>query len=248
MSIEAAGTPRIDVAGLGKSFGGQRAIAGFDLRVTGGELIVLVGANGGGKTTSLRMLAGLIAPDAGTGDVLGRDVRQPQRADRARIGFMTQRIGLYPELTVRDNLMFRARMHGLDRAGARVDEAISVHGLARYAAARAAHLSVGWARRVQFAATLLHAPPLLLLDEPTAGLDPVTREDIWEQLAALADAGHSVIVSTHDLAEAERCGRLIYFQDGEADGPMTPEALRTRGGAATLDAAVIALARHAVAR
>jgi len=243
MSTKDTDAARIDVSGLAKSFGGRLAVSGFSLRVDGGALIALIGANGGGKTTSLRMLAGLIAPDTGTGAVLGCDVQAPQRRDRARIGFMTQRISLYPELTVRDNLVFRAAMHGLHEPAKCVAQAIADHGLGAHVFSRTAHLSVGWARRVQFAATLLHAPPLLLLDEPTAGLDPVTREDIWVRLAALAAAGHTVIASTHDLMEAERCEGVILFDSGRADAATTPAALCQRAGAATLDAALITLAR-----
>jgi ABC-2 type transport system ATP-binding protein len=200
---------RIDVRGIAKRFGQRTVLRALTFAVAPGELVVLTGSNGGGKTTTLRILAGLLAPDGGEGQVLGRDVRYPVRADRAQIGFMTQRLALYPELNVTQNLRFRAAMHGLGDAAVR--GAIDAFGLADYAQTRIDRLSGGWARRTQFAATTLHAPALVLLDEPTAGLDAATRADIWARLHALAGRGHSIVLSTHDLAEAAGATRRIDF-------------------------------------
>jgi ABC-2 type transport system ATP-binding protein len=200
---------RIDVRGIAKRFGQRTVLRALTFAVVPGELVVLTGSNGGGKTTTLRILAGLLAPDGGEGQVLGRDVRYPARADRAQIGFMTQRLALYPELDVTQNLRFRAAMHGLGDAAVR--GAIDAFGLADYAKTRIDRLSGGWARRTQFAATTLHAPALVLLDEPTAGLDAATRADIWARLHAMAGRGHSIVMSTHDLAEAAGATRRIDF-------------------------------------
>lgn len=224
--------------GLGKSFAGRAVIAGVDLTLAPGALVGLVGANGGGKTTVLRMLAGLLRPDAGEGAVLGHDVRRPGAGLRARVGYMGQRLGLYPDLTVRENLAFRAGAHGLP-AGAAADVA-RTYGLDPVLDIRFERLSGGWARRAQFGATLIHAPPLLLLDEPTAGLDVVTRRDLWGWLDALAAAGTAVVVSTHDLAEAERLPAIMLFEGGRAGTAVAPRALV--GEAGSLEDAMLARA------
>lgn len=204
---------RVDVRGIAKRYGKRTVLRGLTLKVAPGELVALTGVNGGGKTTTLRILAGLLRPDGGEGQVLGRDVRRPAQADRARIGFMTQRLALYPELSVTQNLRFRAKMHGL--GDDTVAAAIADFMLEDYAQTRIDRLSGGWARRVQFAATTLHAPPLILLDEPTAGLDAVTRANLWARLHGLASRGHSIVVSTHDLAEAAEATRRIDYDGGQ---------------------------------
>jgi ABC-2 type transport system ATP-binding protein len=204
----------IDVAGLGKRYGTRTVVQDVTMRVDRGGLIALVGANGGGKTTTLRMLAGLLRPDVGSGRVLGNDVRHPRRAQRASTGYMAQRIALYPELSVMENLQFRAGAQQVPNAPKRIAETLQTYGLQRIAHTRVDQLSGGWARRAQFAATLLHRPALLLLDEPTAGLDVVTRRDIWAWLDILAAAGHGIVISTHDLVEAQRCSTLLFYNDG----------------------------------
>ncbi len=234
---------RIDVEGLAKSFGERTAVSGVSMKLGPGEIVALVGANGGGKTTSLRMLAGLLRPNAGSGQVMGRDVCKPLNFGCAAIGYMTQSIALYRDLDVATNLRFRAAIHQLADVRGAVADAIATYGLGAYAATRIDRLSGGWARRVQFAATMLNRPPLLLLDEPTAGLDGVTRRDLWGWLDALKNQGHSIVISTHDLAEAERCPRIIFYDDGVATVPMAPADLRHRAGAKTLEAAIVALAR-----
>ena len=234
--------PLIDVRDLAKRYRGRSVVSGLTLRFEPGQIVGLVGANGGGKTTSLRLFAGLLRPDAGGGHVLGEDVMRRAAARRARIGYMPQRLSLYPELTVAENLRFYADAHGLSDPPAQVAAAVARWGLAPMLGARFATLSGGWGRRVQFAATMIHAPPLMLLDEPTAGLDVVTRGDIWRRLSDLADEGHGVVIATHDLAEAERCPTILHYHDGAVDGPAAPRDLIARTGATTLEAAVAIMA------
>ncbi|MDH7971587.1 ABC transporter ATP-binding protein [Sphingomonas sp. AR_OL41] len=234
--------PLIDVAGLAKSYGSRTVVRDVTLRLMPGAIVGLVGANGGGKTTTLRMFAGLLRPDQGAGSVLGDDIRSTAAARRARVGYMPQRLSLYPELTVAENLRFRADVHGLVNARDHVAATAARWGLDPVLATRFERLSGGWGRRVQFAATMLHAPPLLLLDEPTAGLDVVTRTDIWRWLIELAGRGHSAVIATHDLAEAERCPIILHYRDGQVEGPIAPSELIEKSRTATLEAAVAALA------
>ena len=232
--------PLIDVVGLAKAFGGRAIISGVSLTVNRGDLVSLIGANGGGKTTTLRMLAGLLRPDAGRGQVLGCDINQLTRAARSEIGYMTQRHALYPELTVRDNLEFRLKIFGLPANV--IEHAIHRYDLGAHLETRFDQLSGGWARRVQLAATMLNQPKLILLDEPTAGLDAVTRRDIWAMLIALAGAGHAIVVSTHDLVEAEHCTSLKLYDRGVAHKQLSPSAFMLQHHSPSLDAAIIALA------
>ncbi|MFM9852193.1 MAG: ABC transporter ATP-binding protein [Sphingomonadaceae bacterium] len=235
--------PAIDVVGLTRAFAGQTVVQGVTMQVAPGDIIGLVGANGGGKTTTLRMISGLLRPTTGSGQVLGRNVMQPARAHRSAIGYMAQSIALYPDLTVAENLMFRARLHCCADPHAAIAMVVADCKLSTVLPMRVAHLSGGWARRVQFAATIIHRPCLLLLDEPTAGLDVVTRHDIWEWVVRLSARGCAVLVSTHDLAEAERCPAIIHYHNGIAEGPFSPAAFVREAGADSLEAAVIKGAR-----
>ncbi|KPF62683.1 hypothetical protein IP88_14640 [alpha proteobacterium AAP81b] len=225
---------------VGKAFGGKLAIEGLGFHLGAGDILGLVGANGGGKTTTLRLLAGLIAPDIGDGEVLGAPLGRLPASARARLGYMAQASSLWPELTIAENLAFHARARGLGRGA--VDAAVARYGLEPRAAAPAAALSGGWARRAHFACSVLHSPALLLLDEPTAGLDIVSRRDLWRWIGELAAAGTVIVVSTHDLAEVEQLPRLVYYHDGRATPPLTPAQLRARAGSASLEDAVAALA------
>ena len=210
----------ISVAGLSKSFAGHKVLDDLSFCAVSGEIMGLVGANGGGKTTTLRVLAGLLPPDAGDGSFLGRPLFHP--SNRRHLGYMTQRNALYPDLSVAENLSFRAAVHGVDRA--RIADAAETYGIGNVLDQRVSALSGGWARRVEFIATVLHRPTLLLLDEPTAGLDIMTRRDMWRWMAALAAEGAAIIVSTHDLIEAGQCANILLFDRGKVLGPMAPPA------------------------
>lgn len=233
--------PLVAVHGLVKRYGGRTVLDGLGFTLAPGAILGFVGANGGGKTTALRILAGLLRPDAGGGEVLGVDLARPA-ALRGRVGYMAQRLGLYPDLTVAENLRFHAAAHRLPAAAA--GDAARRCGLAPVLTTRFDRLSGGWARRAQFAAVTVARPLLLLLDEPTAGLDPLTRRELWRWLGASAAEGAAVVISTHDLAEAERCPAIIHFEDGRPRGPFAPAALAADTGAATLEEAVLTLAER----
>lgn len=232
--------PIVAVEGLGKRYTGGGGVAGVTIRLEAGGLLGLVGANGGGKTTTLRILAGLLAPDLGDGQVLARHLRRDP-PDRGALGYMAQRPSLYPELTTAENLRFHAAAHGLPRVA--IDAAVARYGVAEVMAKRVDTLSGGWARRVQFAASLIHEPRLVLLDEPTAGLDALTRRQVWQWLGELARGGATVVVSSHDLTEAAALPALALFHRGVAQPVTTPAALIAQTGAATLEDAVIAASK-----
>ncbi len=235
------GEPLVDVAGLAKRFAGRMVVEAVTLRVRRGDMVGLVGANGGGKTTTLRMLAGLLRPDAGDGQVLGHSIGDATAARHRQTGYMSQRLALYGDLTVAENLRFHADIHNLADSAGSIAASVARYKLETVTTTRFAALSGGWARRVQFAATVLHAPALLLLDEPTAGLDVATRRAIWGWLAALAVRGHGIVISTHDLHEAELCPQVVLYHQGRAGQQTTPAALAAEHGAATLEDAVAQL-------
>lgn len=232
----------VAVRGLGKRYGGAWVVRGVDLTLAPGAMLGLVGANGGGKTTTLRMLAGLVRPDAGEGRVFGHDIRKPGPALRRDIGYMSQRLSLYPELSVAENLAFRAAVLLLPHRSDTIARATDRYGLGDVLGTRFDRLSGGWARRAQFAAVTLGNPRLLLLDEPTAGLDVATRRAIWAWLGAFSAAGHVVIVSTHDLAEAADCPLILHYTAGVTEGPMTPARFVAASGVSDLEEAVLRLA------
>jgi ABC-2 type transport system ATP-binding protein len=204
----------IDVRGLNKIFGRQHAVRDLALTVRRGEIFGFLGPNGSGKTTSIRMLCGLLTPTAGEGTCLGYDILREAREIKRHVGYMTQRFSLWEDLTIRENLRFVARMYGMDEVKARVEAALGQLGLADRARQLAGELSGGWKQRLALAACLLHEPQLLLLDEPTAGVDPKARRDFWDQLHELAGHGITVLVSTHYMDEAERCHKLAYILNG----------------------------------
>ncbi len=206
--------PILSVRGLRKVFGPLTAVRGVDMDVCPGEIFGFLGPNGSGKTTTMRMLCGLLVPTAGQGHALGHDILRETRAIRLRVGYMPQRFALYEDLTVRENLLFAARVHGLPQPRQRVEQALDELGLARRAEDLAGHLSGGWKQRLALAACTLHDPRLLLLDEPTAGVDPDARQRFWNHIHELAQRGITVLVSTHYMDEAERCHRLAYFHAG----------------------------------
>jgi ABC-2 type transport system ATP-binding protein len=201
---------------LTRRFGTVTAVDGVDLEVRRGEIFGCLGPNGSGKSTLMRMLLGLLEPSAGSATVLGAQI--PRDADqlRASVGYMTQHFSLYRDLSVRENLEFAAEIFGLP-AGTRrrrVDAALAEHTLTAYAETRAEVLSGGWRQRLALATATLHAPRLLVLDEPTAGVDPQSRREFWERLFGLASQGTTIFVSTHYMDEAVRCHRLCILRDG----------------------------------
>jgi ABC-2 type transport system ATP-binding protein len=223
----------IDVHGLNKHFGPRHVVKDFSLQVKRGEIFGFLGPNGSGKTTSIRMLCGLLTPDSGSGTCLGYDVIRETASIKREAGYMTQRFSLWEDLTIRENLDFVARMYGMRRRREVVGHAIDALGLGARRDQLAGSLSGGWKQRVALAACMLHEPKLLLLDEPTAGVDPKARRDFWKEIHALAATGISVLVSTHYMDEAERCHRLAYIaygsllSSGTVDEVIAKQALAT---------------------
>ena len=218
-------TSVLSVRGLTKRFGATIAIRDVALELGAGQVLGFVGPNGAGKTTTLRILAGLLRADAGAGQVLGHDLMTAHGLVSEQVGYMPQRLALYPELTVVQNLRFRADVYGLSDARGAVEAAVADFDLGPYRRRRAAHLSGGWARRLQLAAALIHRPRLVLLDEPTAGLDAESRLDVWRRILALARGGASVVINTHDLTEAEQCTSIALFAEGRILAHGDPDAL-----------------------
>jgi ABC-2 type transport system ATP-binding protein len=205
----------IDVKGLTKRFGERTVVDHFDIRVPKGAIYGFLGPNGSGKTTTIRMLCGLLTPDAGEGTCLGFDVRRDANRIKEEVGYMTQKFSYYEDLTIRENLDFVARMYRLDRRRARVDQALDELGLADRSKQLAGSLSGGWKQRLALAACLLHTPQLLLLDEPTAGVDPKARRDFWDEIRRLSAKGVTVLVSTHYMDEAVQCDFITYIAYGK---------------------------------
>ena len=210
MANEAA----IDVEGLEKYFGGKHVVKNLSLQVNRGEIVGFLGPNGSGKTTAIRMMCGLLTSDGGHGRCLGYDLRDESEEIKRRVGYMTQKFSYWEDLSIRENLDFVARIYELPERKRIVDEALEKLGLATRAHQLAGSLSGGWKQRLALAACMLRKPQLLLLDEPTAGVDPGARRDFWEELHSLAAGGVSVLISTHYMDEAERCHKLAYIAYG----------------------------------
>jgi ABC-2 type transport system ATP-binding protein len=215
----------VSVRGLAKRFGHRPAVIDVSLDIAPGEVMGFVGPNGAGKTTTLRILAGLLRADAGEGHVLGHELMAAGRTVGRLVGYMPQRLALYGDLSVAENLRFRAEVYELADPKRAVAAAIEDFDLGPFCRERASSLSGGWARRLQLAAALIHRPSLVLLDEPTAGLDAESRQDVWRRIAALAARGDSVIINTHDLADAEQCTRVALFSRGCVLALGDPRAL-----------------------
>jgi ABC-2 type transport system ATP-binding protein len=212
----------IDVRNLNKSFGPKHVVKDFSLQVREGEIYGFLGPNGSGKTTSIRMICGLLKPDSGRGTCLGYDIGDSTSIKR-EVGYMTQRFSLWEDLTIRENLDFVARMYGMKDRKDAVSHSLKELNLEKRHDQLAGTLSGGWKQRLALAACMLHRPKLLLLDEPTAGVDPQARRDFWEEIHALAAKGMSVLVSTHYMDEAERCHRLAYIAWGKLLATGTPD-------------------------
>ena len=221
----------IEARGLVRAFGHVQAVRGIDLTVRRGQIYGFLGPNGSGKSTTIRMLCGILSPTGGAATVLGYDVmRQPEMV-KERIGYMTQRFSLYEDLTVLENLSFFAGIYGVPRSTrrARIDEVIELSSLGWKRRELAGSLSGGWKQRLALAAALLHNPPLMILDEPTAGVDPLSRRQFWDLVAGLAIGGTTFLVSTHYMDEAERCHEIAILVYGRVTARGAPsELMRTR--------------------
>jgi len=204
----------IDVKDLNKHFGDKHVVNNVSMRVRKGEIFGFLGPNGSGKTTTIRMMCGLLKPDSGTGTCLGYDIRRESGAIKRNVGYMTQRFSFWDDLTITENLDFVARIYDIPDRREVVRQTIADLGLTSRSKQLAGELSGGWKQRLALAACMLHRPMLLLLDEPTAGVDPKARRDFWDELQGLAARGISVLVSTHYMDEASRCHKLAYIAYG----------------------------------
>jgi len=223
----------IDVEGLTKRFGDKVAVDHFSLQVPRGQIYGFLGPNGSGKTTTIRMLCGLLTPDEGHGTCLGYDIVRDSSLIKREVGYMTQRFSLYEDLSIAENLDFVARMYAVPDRARRVRSALERLGLGERRAQLAATLSGGWKQRLALAACLMHDPKLLLLDEPTAGVDPGARRDFWDHIHDLAHEGITVLVSTHYMDEAERCHALAYIAYGKLLAHGTAREVIERAALAT---------------
>ena len=205
----------IDVRGLNKSFGAKHVVKDFSLQARRGEIYGFLGPNGSGKTTSIRMLCGLLKPDSGSGTCLGYDVVRETAAIKREVGYMTQRFSLWEDLTIRENLEFVARMYGMENRKTAVAETLKELSLEKRQHQLAGTLSGGWKQRLALACAVLHRPRLVSLAEPTAGIDPVARRDLWDLLFRLSAEGVTLFVTTHYMDEAERCDRIVYIAWGK---------------------------------
>jgi ABC-2 type transport system ATP-binding protein len=220
----------IEVEGLEKSFHDVHAVRGVSLRVRRGDIFGFLGPNGSGKTTTIRMICGLLTPDAGSGRCLGYDLLKEAYMIKQHVGYMTQRFSLYEDLSVRENLDFIAHMYCIPRRKDTVERWLERLGLRDRKDQLAGSLSGGWKQRLSLAACMLHSPSLLLLDEPTAGVDPKARRDFWDQIHELASQGITTLVSTHYMDEAEHCTKLAYIVSGKLLTEGSPaEVIETSG-------------------
>ena len=226
----------IDVQGLSKRFGTLQAVDNVSLQIKQGQITGFLGPNGSGKTTSLRMLCGLLTPDSGQGQVLGYEFPREAELIKRQTGYMTQKFSLYEDLTIEENLAFIARVYSLDRVFERVDDQLHKLGLDHRRKQLAGNLSGGWKQRLALAAAVMHEPKLLLLDEPTAGVDPQARRDFWDEIHRLAEEGMTVMVSTHYMDEAERCHEIAYIFNGRLIARGTGDAVIADSGLVTFEA------------
>jgi len=239
VSASAAAVARADAPeeiivteGLSRRFGDLIAVKDVSLTVHRGEIYGLLGPNGAGKSTTIRMLCGILDPSGGRGTVVGYDVHRDPERIKERIGYMTQRFSLYEDLTVQENLEFYAGIYGVRRGRrrARVEEVLAGTGLSERRRQLAGTLSGGWKQRVALASATIHQPPLLFLDEPTAGVDPVSRRAFWAEIYRLASAGTTVLLTTHYMDEAERCHRLAFIFRGQVLDHGRPDDVVARRG------------------
>jgi len=242
-------TLAIEVHELTRRFGGFTAVDAITFDVRAGEVFGFLGANGAGKTTAIKMLIGLLAPSAGRASVAGFDVLTQAEDVRRRIGYMSQRFSLYEDLTIRENITLYGGIYGLADGAIRDrgDALISALRLGHAADDRVSALPLGWKQKLAFSVALLHEPAIVFLDEPTGGVDPITRRQFWEMIYAAAARGTTVFVTTHYLDEAEYCDRVSIMVEGRIGALGTPEELKGELGVATLDEAFVRLVRPATA-
>lgn len=226
-------TAAIEVEGLVKRFGQRVAVDNVSMRVERGEIAGFLGPNGSGKTTTMRVMCGLLTPDEGGGRVLGHDLRRDTEAIKREIGYMTQHFSLYQDLTIEENLRFVAGLYGLHPLMEAVDDTLASLGLTERRHQLSGTLSGGWKQRLALAASVMHRPKLLLLDEPTAGVDPKARREFWEEIHRLSAEGITVLVSTHYMDEAERCHRVNYISAGKLVVTGTVEEVIAQSGLTT---------------
>ncbi len=223
----------IEVRDLTKRFGSRTVVDRVSMSVAAGEIVGFLGPNGSGKTTTIRMMCGLLTPDGGSGTVLGHDLLGDTRAIKREVGYMTQRFSFYEDLTIAENLAFVGRLYGLRPLGEHVERTVADLGLTARRDQLAGTLSGGWKQRLALAACIMHAPKLLLLDEPTAGVDPKARREFWDEIHRLASGGLTVLVSTHYMDEAERCHRISYISYGRLLATGTVDEVVRGAGLAT---------------
>ena len=241
----ASAAEAVRTRGLRKVFGSLVALESLDLVIGRGEVFGLLGPNGSGKTTTIRMLCGLMTPTAGNATVVGFDVRTQAEQLRTRIGYMSQRFGLYDDLTVRENIRFYATVYGLHGAlrDQRINELLGELGLDARVDQLAGTLSGGWKQRLALACATAHRPAMLFLDEPTAGVDPAARRRFWEIIDSLAGQGTTILVTTHYMDEAARCQRLAFLSRGRLEAVGTPDEIVQRFGEKSIEDVFIALQR-----
>lgn len=224
----------IDVRGLVKRFGDKTAVDGVDIQMPRGAVWGFLGPNGSGKTTTIRMICGLLRASAGAGTCLGYDIAREAAKIKRETGYMTQKFSFWSDLTIRENLVFVARLYEMRNVDAVVDGTLATLGLTERKNQLAGALSGGWKQRLALAAVTLHRPKLLLLDEPTAGVDPQARRDFWGEIHRLSTDGMTVLVSTHYMDEAERCDRIVYLANGKVVARGTVAEIIARSGLVTI--------------
>jgi ABC-2 type transport system ATP-binding protein len=238
--------PAVVTHALRKQFGERVAVESLDLTINRGEVFGLLGPNGSGKTTTIRMLCALMAPTSGSAEVVGYDIERQGERIRERIGYMSQRYGLYDDLTVFENLRFYSTVYGLhgEARTKRLDEHMRALGLDERRSQLAGTLSGGWKQRLALACATAHEPEMLFLDEPTAGVDPSARRDFWTSIYELASRGTTILVTTHYMDEAERCQRLAFLSRGHLIALGTPREITTQFGQQSIEDVFIELQRQ----
>lgn len=223
----------IDVKDLSKKFGNKIVVNHIDVQVPKGQIIGFLGPNGSGKTTTIRMICGLLTPTTGQGTCLGMDILKDAEEIRKKVGYMTQKFSFWEDLSIKENLVFVAELFGVDNIQKRVEKTLKNLGLTDRQDQLAGTLSGGWKQRLALAACILHEPEILLLDEPTAGVDPKARREFWDELRNLSEKGITILVSTHYMDEAERCHSIIYIAYGDIKTKGTIEEVIEETGLST---------------